>query len=78
MKVRKYSISFRYERKSYRGEVQEWQPANDKMVRVSVGTGGKDPLIFIFYRRKKDELFWYDLPNEWNQRMAWKIATAVI
>lgn len=78
MKVKNYEISFRYQRKTYTGSVSEMQPAAEKMIRVSVETGGKYPQVFIFYPRTKDELFWYDHADQWLQGMAWKIAEGLL
>lgn len=78
MKVKNSILDFTYQRKKYQGQVSMFKPARKMMVRVYVPLGKNKEEVFIFYKIKKDELFWFDYHDKWLQNMAKTIANAVL
>jgi hypothetical protein len=78
MKVVRSSFDFSYARKKYQAEVSQFAPVQTPIVRVRIGLGAKEEQVFIFYERNKDELFWYDLRDNWKQGMAKVIAERLL
>lgn len=93
MKVAEARFAFSYYKKNYRAKVCMIGPEQQKtfqsgsiafdpnrypMLRVSLDTGEKNNHVFIFWNIKPGELFWHDLPDEWKQGMAKKIAHTLL
>lgn len=80
MKVKKADILFTYMRRKYTAQVSFFQPENTKpMVRIHVELNDKHKkeIVFIYYKVKSGELFWFDLPNHKDQAMAKQVADMI-
>ena len=74
MEVIDTKLAFTYQRKKYAAELSMFTPMNTPMLRVQVHTSEFKEMVFVFYKIKQGELFWYELPDPWKQGMAKVIA----
>ena len=79
MKSIETDFDFTYERKNYRAHLSMYTPVNTPMLRVWLQLEReKEVDVFVFYKHKKGELFWFDLHDPWKQRMAEAIANTLL
>ncbi len=82
MNVIKSTIFFYYQRKRYAADVQLFKPVDTSQfwVHVKMGQERKDgsETVFVFYKSKPGELFWYDWNNEFKQGMATALASKLL
>ena len=78
MKVIKSEFDFTYQRRKYHAQVHRFTPDTIPMVRVWLLLKDQKEKVFVFYQKKPDELFWYDLPDPWDQGMAKTIANTLL
>lgn len=78
MEVVNTRFEFSYSRKKYTAEVSMFTPLTTPMVRVRVDTKEFKELIFIYYKIKQGELYWYPLYDYWKEGMAKAIANALL
>ncbi len=82
MEVTKSTIFFYYQKKRYEANVEMFKPADRVQLRVHVLMGkerkSKNEMIFVFYKLKPGELFWYDLHDEFKQGMAKAVANKLL
>jgi hypothetical protein len=63
MNVIDSEFDFTYLRKRYQATVYLFTPVNAAMLRVRLELQDQTEKVFVFYKRKQGELFWYDLPD---------------
>jgi len=79
MDVKKWAINFKFDRKQFEGQVSEFQSENTKpMVRVHVRISERTEYVFIYYKVKPGELFWYDLSDQYMQAVAKKLTETLL
>lgn len=64
MKIKQFTIEFRFAGKKMTGQCQQFKVANYPQVRVAVDRGRKDADVFTFYDMKGEtqRYFWFNHP----------------
>lgn len=78
MEVVDTTLAFTYQRKKYAAALSMFTPSKTPMLRVQVHTREFKELVFVFYKIKRGELFWYELPDPWKEGMAKAIADLLV
>ena len=78
MEVTNSTIDFKFMKRKYLGQASMFQPAYRLMVRVYVPISEKKEEVFVFYKLKPGELFWYDLQDDYKQSMAKAITSKLL
>ncbi len=78
MEVVNTKFEFSYSCKKYSAEVSMFTPLITPMVRVRVESDEYKELIFIFYKIKQGQLFWFPLFDYWREGMAKAFAETLL
>ena len=78
MTVKNFDITFIFNRKNYEASCSEFQVVKVPQIYVNVKDFDKFGLAFTFYRTDPDELYWYDLNDEFKDGLAMAIANRLL
>ncbi|MES2328175.1 MAG: hypothetical protein V4539_01145 [Bacteroidota bacterium] len=74
MKVVNTEFDFTYQRRKYHAHLSMFTPVSRLMFRVWLRLNDNKEQVFVFYKMEKNQLFWFDLQDEYKQGMATAIA----
>jgi hypothetical protein len=78
MKVVEAEFDFTYQRRKFHAQLSMFTPEKTPMLRVWLRLHNNKELVFVFYKTAKDKLFWFDLPDKYEQGMATAIANLLL
>lgn len=77
--VRDFEFAFIYGGKQVKAICSEMIGfAKVPMMRVSVHVTNKRSEVYVFYKTDKEQLFWFDLPQQRKQNMAKKLSQILV
>ena len=78
MKVVNTEFDFTYQRKKFHAHLSMFTPVKTLMFRVWLRLHNNKEEVFVFYQQGKDQLFWFDLHDEYKQGMATALANRLL
>ncbi|MES2373408.1 MAG: hypothetical protein V4557_12560 [Bacteroidota bacterium] len=78
MKVVNTQFDFIYERRKYHAHLSMFTPVKTLMLRVWLRLSDNKEHVFVFYKKEKNQLFWFDLHDAFKQGMATTLANLLL